>query len=280
MATELVITPGGPRPADRVHEVKPGHVIDQSGGRLRVLDEAGNVVNDYGLVAQRDAGHLTRPDQIATPLDDTHGLQSGWITYASWLNNTGQLVSNIVSTWTVPAAPTTNHGQTIFLFNGIETADFGHILQPVLQWGPSAAGGGASWQVASWYAGGPGQVAQHAPLTPVSVGQTLVGGITWTNESGAGYTYLCGFQGIPNSVIVAQNIPELTWVVQTLETYNCQVASDYPDTTTTKFTSIGVDVGSNAQPAASLAWAATDAVTDIGQNTVVVGQGEVDINYT
>jgi len=152
---------GGPRPAHRVHEVKPGHVIDQSGGRLRVLDEAGNVVD-------------------------------------------------------------------------------------------------ASRQVASWYVGGAGEVAQHASLTPVSVGQTLVGGITWTNESGAGYAYLCRFQGIPSSVIVAPNIPELTWVVQTLETYNCQVASDYPDTTTTKFTGIGVDVGSNAQPAAALAWAATE----------------------
>ena len=43
-----------------------------------------------------------------------------------------------------------------------------------------------------------------------------------------------------------------------METYNCQVASDYPDTTTTKFTGIGVDVGSNAQPAAALAWAATE----------------------
>ena len=44
--------------------------------------------------------------------------------------------------------------RTIFLFNGIQNST--SIYQPVLQWGPSAAGGGNFWTVASWYVDGAG----------------------------------------------------------------------------------------------------------------------------
>ena len=55
-------------------------------------------------------------------------------------------------------APATRSRQTIFLFNGIQNtgANFG-ILQPVLQYGSSAAGGGAFWSIASWYVTSGGQ---------------------------------------------------------------------------------------------------------------------------
>jgi hypothetical protein len=270
MAADLVITPGGPRPADQVHEVKPGNVVDRHGGHLRVLDQKGEVVADLGPVRERRTRtHRTLPHEIATPLTGTHGLGSGWITYAYWENNTGQLVSNIITTWTVPPAPTTNHGQIIYLFNGMEDANLNYIVQPVLQWS------GGAWTVASWYVDGSTLVAK-SPDTTVSVGQVLVGGITWTNPG----TYLCGFQNIPNSALVVQSMPELTWVFQTLETYYCQAASDYPNTPDTRMKDIGVDVGNTAQPATSLSWTAENVITDIGQNTFIVNNSEVDIYYT
>jgi len=273
MAADLVITPGGPRPADRVHEVKPGNVVDRHGGHIRVLDQKGEVVADLGSVRERRT-HRTLPHEIATPLTDTHDLGSGWITYAYWENNTGQLVSNIITTWAVPPAPTTNHGQVIYLFNGMQDAGFSVIVQPVLQWW-GADPAGASWRVASWYVEGSTAVAK-SPDTAVSVGQVLVGGITWTNPG----TYLCGFRNIPNSALVVQSMPELTWVFQTLETYYCQAASDYPNTPDTRMKDIGVDVGNTAQPATSLSWTAANVITDIGQNTFIVNNSEVDIYYT
>jgi hypothetical protein len=47
---KTVMTPSGPRPQSDVHNIAPGHVLDSSGGRLRELDEDGNVVADYGPV--------------------------------------------------------------------------------------------------------------------------------------------------------------------------------------------------------------------------------------
>jgi len=40
---------------------------------------------------------------------------------------------------------------TLFWWNGVEPADTSAVLQPVLQYGSSAAGGGDYWAYASWY---------------------------------------------------------------------------------------------------------------------------------
>ncbi|KAJ7595791.1 hypothetical protein C8J56DRAFT_1115915 [Mycena floridula] len=75
--------------------------------------------------------------------------ETGWITFASWLNTGSSLISSFTTTWTVPPVPAENHSQTTFLFNSIQPTDSAAILQPVLQYGPSAAGGGAFWVVAT-----------------------------------------------------------------------------------------------------------------------------------
>ena len=72
-------------------------------------------------------------------------------------------MSRLTTEWTVPPAPATQNGQTIFLFPGIQNSTM--IYQPVLQWGPSAAGGGNYWAVASWYVDGQGG---HSFCTPTS----------------------------------------------------------------------------------------------------------------
>ena len=59
VAKKQVLTPGGFRPQTQVHNIAPGHVLDSSGGRLRELDAAGNVVADFGPVPAgppQDAG--------------------------------------------------------------------------------------------------------------------------------------------------------------------------------------------------------------------------------
>jgi hypothetical protein len=53
----------------------------------------------------------------------------------------------------VPTAPWTQTTQTVYFFPGVQsTLDGGcGILQPVLQWGTSPAGGGEYWTIASWW---------------------------------------------------------------------------------------------------------------------------------
>jgi len=50
------------------------------------------------------------------------------------------------------------------------------IIQPVLQWGSSAAGGGQYWAIASWFVGGAHTV--YSDLKQVSSGDTIYGNMT------------------------------------------------------------------------------------------------------
>jgi hypothetical protein len=67
--------------------------------------------------------------------------------------------------WTVPPAPATQSGQTIYLFNGMQDS-VPMILQPVLQWGALQVGGGNSWTVASWYGADIAGSAFYTPSFP------------------------------------------------------------------------------------------------------------------
>jgi hypothetical protein len=124
--------------------------------RIQLIDLATNVRKDIRK-------GRARPGEVPD-------LGSGWISYGYWNNDTGSSLTSFRATWTVPPAPSTDSGQTIFLFNGIQNygSNYG-ILQPVLQWGPSAAAGGSYWSIASWYVTSGGD-AFHTTLVQVDEG--------------------------------------------------------------------------------------------------------------
>jgi hypothetical protein len=279
MPEKLVLTPGGFRPASKVHYVEPNHSLHYEGRHIRKLNPEGQVVKDFGALEDRPKGHPLMPRHVLKALRKMPALGSGWIVYADWSNNTGHPVSYFATTWTVPAAPLTQAGQTIFLFNGIQNSTM--IYQPVLQWGPSQAGGGAYWAVASWYADGQGGHSFYSSLVRVNTGDVLVGLMTLTSQSPQGFSYNCGFQGIANTLLPIQNVEELTWCIQTLEAYGVDQASNYPSADLTGMGSI--DLRTNAG-APALGWQAVNAITDVGQHTVIVSDanpgGEVDLYYT
>jgi hypothetical protein len=167
----------------------------------------------------------------------------------------------------------------VFLFNGIQNSSF--IYQPVLQWGSSAAGGGNYWAVASWYADGQGGPAYHSTLVRVNSGDVLTGVMTLTGQSPQGFSYNCVLQGIANTSLPIRNIPQLTWLVETLECYGMTQCSDYPATNKTAMYGIKIE---NGKAIPSVAWSVTNSVTDCGQHTLLfdedtIGNGEVDIWY-
>ncbi|MBS0469127.1 MAG: hypothetical protein JSR14_18235 [Proteobacteria bacterium] len=274
-----VLTPGGYRVQSLVHHIDPEHVLDLASGNIRQMHIAGHEVRDFGPLLLRPAGVPLMPGNVQRNPDRLPALGSGWITYASWTNNSGHPVARFATTWVVPPAPATDHGQTIFLFNGIQNSTM--IYQPVLQWGPSAAGGGSYWSVASWYVDGQGGPAFHTNLVRVNAGDVLVGVMNQTGQSGSKFSYNCQFTNIGNTSLPISNVEELTWNIETLEAYGVQQCSDYPATNFTAFT--GIDFQTSAgRPA--ITWTATNAVTDCGQNARVVSNanpgGEVDLYYT
>jgi len=296
MPDDLVLTPGGFRPRSLVYRIEAGHLLDASGGRLRKLTLAGDVVKDFGPTIVRPGDLPLMPANVVrqplVPISPARSavepraasvpaLGSGWIAFAAWTNTTSQPVSFFTTTWVVPPPPATRSSQTIFLFNGIQNTSF--IYQPVLQWGSSAAGGGDNWAVASWYVDGNGGPAFYSQLVNVNPGDVLVGIMTLTGQATVGtatvFNYNCEFQGIPNAGFPVQNIQQLTFCVETLEAYKLTQCSDYP-VGKTAMTAIEIRTGSEETP---INWSATGAVTDCGQSAVVVSNaspgGEVDLFY-
>ena len=276
---DMVLTPGGLRPKSRVHLIEPGHILDETGGRLRKLDPSGQVVADFGTITPRPGNEPLMPGNVAIPLEEVPALGSGWIAYASWTNTTGNPISSFITTWNVPPAPATQSGQLIYLFNGIQNSTM--ILQPVLQWGNNGLFGGNYWGVASWYADGQNGNAYYSSYRQVVTGDSILGRITLTGHSGSLFSYNCQFQGIANSGYTVQNVQELIQAVETLETYGITQCSDYPNTADTAFLAIVIQTGSTNP---TLIWSPVNSVTDCGQHTVVVSNSnpssEVDIHYS
>lgn len=72
-----------------------------------------------------------------------------WRTWTEYSTNTSQ-INYFSGYFTVPHRPRAS-GQTLFFWLGVEDASRSEVLQPVLQFGPSGAGGGAYYALASWF---------------------------------------------------------------------------------------------------------------------------------
>jgi hypothetical protein len=265
MAEQIVLTPGGYRPKSLVHEVGPRGVrVDK--GLLRRFDTSRN--------------KWSQPLEFPVSPLDLPPLGSGWIAFASWQNGTGDPIASFATTWVVPAAPVTESGQTIFLFNGIQNSGENYgVLQPVLQWGSSNAGGGNFWIVSSWYVTYWGH-AFYTPPVAVQEGDTLEGLITLRGSSASGFDYTCEFVGIPETRQEVSGVNELLWCVQAHEAYELRSCSDYP--AAQKVTMGNVRLHTVTGPA-PLVWLKNSRITDCGQRVEITSDssegGSVDIFF-
>lgn len=208
--------------------------------------------------------------------DAVKPIPSGWVAYADWYNTGSSPISSFTTTWTVPAIPATNNGQTLFTFNSIEPASGNAILQPVLQFGPSAAGGGSYYAVASWYLVG-SQTYYTSPVK-VAVGATLNGVITLTSSSGSSYNYVTSFSNIAGTSLTATGSAQLVWATETLEIYGVSSNSGLP-TGATVFSGINLKTTAGTP---SVTWSAVSDTAD-GIITTLNTQGATNaivvINY-
>jgi hypothetical protein len=275
----LVLTPGGWRPKSKVHFVEPGHHISGKDGRLQKIHTAsGKMIADYGAVSNRKWSKA--PGGAPFPDD-------GWIVDCGWSNTGSDAISYMSTDWVVPPPPGTDSGQIIYLFNGLEQSGSGgtpagpYILQPVLQWGSTPAGGGNYWSITNWYVGGPDETALFGTLINVNPGDSLRGVMTLTGQSASGYNYTSAFAGQSAADLTVTDIDELAWACETLECYGITQPSDYPDTLMTAMTNIEVKVGTAE---ANLDWTVLNSVTDNGQQCVVISNaspgGDVYLFYT
>jgi hypothetical protein len=267
LANGYVSTPGGFRRKSFVHRVRPGESVIKRAGISHVMD----MTSMRLIVGPADE----------KPVESLADQAGGWVTWADWNNQAQDAISTFSTKWTVPPAPTSQSGQLIYLFNGLQDVAGGEILQPVLQWGVSGAGGGNYWSIASWHVDSSGH-AFCTPVVQVNVGDVLTGNMTMLAVfADATRNYSCEFLGVPQTKLVALGLTNLVAAEQTLEAYGVTGKSDYPATPLTSMTDIRVQLGSNPAP---LVWQTNTMQNPAyGEHTQVVDNssvgGQVDLYY-
>lgn len=147
-------------------------------------------------------------------------------------------VSNFDGYWTVPSSPTSQNGQTLYLWIGTQPLDGRYLLQPVLgltdypfQYD--------SWTIASWYCV-PGNC-YHSTQYNVNQGDTIYGGVDWVynpqiNEYGWQVTTR---DGNTRSILYVGDFPGSENVMTNLyvnfEAYGVVNCADYPNVPYTTF---------------------------------------------
>jgi len=261
-----VLTPGGYRHPSIVHHVPLGHRVRRRKQQLQ-------------LVNRRTQRIIARHDVYATDAP-IPGLGSGWVTFASWRSNASGPISQFATDWTVPDDPTAGDtGQTIFLFNALQNAARTNLLQPVLQWGTSQAGGGPFWSIGNWYIDPSGHVC-HSDSLPVLPGQVLTAIISLGQENNGLFSYVVSFQGYPALDLNVTGIEELVCAAETLEAYQIGDRNEYPATAFTAMTNIAIAAGGTAP---ALNWSVQNNSTTFGEHTIIASLanpgGQVNIFY-
>nr|GAT54503.1 predicted protein [Mycena chlorophos] len=268
-ATTVLTPSGGERLAANTYLVpEGGSILHVDASTVHVLDSEGAVVKQVAVDASAVRPAASKTTSGPAP------LKTGWITFASWLNQGSSPISSFTTSWTVPPVPKTENGQTVFLFNSIEPNSGHAILQPVLQYGGSAAGGGQYWAVASWYL--VGNSTFHTKPVKVSAGKKLNGIITLLSSSGSTHDYHTAFTNVDGTALKASNAAELTWATETLEAYSIKSINDYPAGSTV-FSDINLKLKNGNVP--SVSWAHSDDTKD-GLSTVIDTNGAKNAKIT
>ena len=154
-----------------------------------------------------------------------------WIEYASITTTTAY--GQVYAEWDVPPAPSTNDGQTVYLFNGLEDyKDVVTIVQPVLGWNSDYA---SAWGIASWNCCESGTVYEATPAH-VNSGDHLEG---YVFDNCAPGTKICTSWDVVTVDDSNGNFSQLTatsnfgqtfnWAFGgVLEVYNIVQCGDYP----------------------------------------------------
>jgi len=273
-ADRMTLTPFGYMPASCVHGVENNaHILSVDADQnMHVRLEDGTMkaippchTNEH--VISRAVTRSRRSKDVTLP--------NGWAAYASWDSPSEIVYFN--GGWTCPPVPSEQSVQTLFLFTGLQNAfDLAadpaatvSIIQPVLQWGPSEAGGGNYWAIASWYVTSTGS-AVYSTLITVSPGDAILGNMTVSNAKWD----ISTIQAKTNRATSIKVNPQATelWAFVTLEVYNVGDCGDYPNGSTV-FSNLDVrgssgpvtpSWGTTAQPGCS------EAVQIANAKTVVV----------
>jgi hypothetical protein len=223
-----MITPFGYFHPSCVNRLAKGDVLHQES---QTIERASGSIETIPMCAYphyRADGEKVIGDERAVANPD---ISHAWVENANVTTTTGY--GRFWADWIVPPAPTSNDGQTVFLFNGLEDInDVVSIIQPVLGWNADFAG---AWGIASWNCCINGNVNEATPVQ-VKSGDLIYG---WMSNNCAKGTETCASWSIETldlTTLVSSAMNGTSNYGQTfnwafggvLEVYNIIQCSDYP----------------------------------------------------
>jgi hypothetical protein len=184
---EYVQTPSGWAHPSCIHEVPSGAVVDDQRGDVS-LD--GKVIAHYDPCPYAPVFDAAITDGPTGARGDVQGPgnYSGWVEYTQQNAPSGDTWSWVEDTMWVPPAPAQTSG-TLYYFPGLQPsisnpAGGCGILQPVMQWGGSPAGGGSYWSIGAWWWSVNGSNnGYHSGLSTVSTNDQVSGQMTETSRA-------------------------------------------------------------------------------------------------
>lgn len=233
--------------ANRPAAVPEGYVITPFGyfhpSCVRAVESGGTALAD-GRIQHEDgtvdavAPSCAYPHYTAQGAVVTAGIKQPTISH-SWIAsgnsvNTASPFGALTANWVVPPAPATDHGQTVFLFPGMEDFVLDEtIIQPVLGW--NAGFFGTNWSIASWNCCPSGTTLYSTPVEVYS-GDTIFGSIETNWRAGTQpqttWNIVTEDQTIGKSTTLKKTPGEgqnFTWAQGgALEVYEIVKCSDYP----------------------------------------------------
>lgn len=182
---KTVMTPFGPADDSCVHEIPNGAGVDVQTGDVSLNDATVSHI-DPCTVSSTKAGSAA--PQTVPPIQ--------WYEYS---NATPAVFSGVAQfdgievTWNVPSTPPPSNGSVTYYFPSVQNQNPDNenwsgemlLLQPVLQYGISPAGGGDYWALGSWGVWGctqQGAMCQSgfSPLLRLNAGDSITGLIEQT----------------------------------------------------------------------------------------------------
>jgi len=270
---ELVCTPFGEKLKSNVHYIDNQNHLELKKGQIQIVNNKTHEVKK--LYKNNLHQNYILSDRGSLP--NTQDQPSGWITSCYTILMDGSQCTYFSTTYIVPPPPKKKSNQTIYIFNAFVGPD--DIIQPVLQWGISYAGGGDYWSICNWYINDQNQVFYDS-LIRVNPGTKLEGIIKASQSSNDLYDYNSSFQGYPTSLQI-NNIHALQNLYVALEVYGINSDDEYPSNEKITLSEIQIKSGNNYPPihwaTAGLTWTKTDKYTNIVNGSA--HNGEVDIHF-
>jgi hypothetical protein len=223
-----IITPFGYFHPSCVQRMRMGDALRSADKVVRHADGSSTAMTVCAYAHYRADGESVFGDEKAVT---NPNISHAYVEYVTVTSPTAYGYLN--AEWTVPPAPASDNGQTLYLFPGLEDInDVVTIIQPVLGWNSDYA---SAWGIASWNCCENGTVYEAAP-TPVKSGDTILGYMYNSCPPG---TLTCGSWDVVTKDLRTGKTSELlntsnfgqtfNWAFgAALEVYGIKTCSDYP----------------------------------------------------